>query len=146
MIPVFLAPQQGGGVKYFYYDLEIFILTINNDNRRSNGTNSPFHILWDDSFSDPGDRWISHRVRYGLTICWGRIRLIGDDINLEESECHSWFRSQSRKEALMPHQIGLGCSSWEYNSSTCDGVKIGGVVAKKLASLFHNPSKNHTVR
>ena len=37
----------------------------------------------------------------------------------------------------MPQQIGAGYSSQEYNLSTCDGVKIGGVVAKKLALLFH---------
>ena len=53
---------------------------------------------------------------------------------------------QSREEAMMPQKIGGGCSSQEYDSPTCDSVKIGGIVTDKLVSLFHIPSKSHTVR
>ena len=53
--------------------------------------------------------------------------------------------SQSCKEAAMPQKIGRLCSSLEYILSTCNGVKLGGIIAKKLASLFHIPSKIHTV-
>ena len=45
----------------------------------------------------------------------------------------------------MPQKIGGGCFSQEYGSSTHDDVKIGVVVAKKLALLFHIPSRIHTV-
>ena len=46
----------------------------------------------------------------------------------------------------MPQLIGGGSFSRGYHSSTCNGVKIGGIIAKKLAFLFHIQSKSHTVR
>ena len=45
----------------------------------------------------------------------------------------------------MPQKIGGDYSSQEYDSSTRDGIKIGGIVAKKSASLFHILSKIYTV-
>ena len=45
----------------------------------------------------------------------------------------------------MTQKIGGGCSLRVYNSSTHDNVKIGGVVANKLALLFHILSKIYTV-
>ena len=46
----------------------------------------------------------------------------------------------------MPYEIGGGCSLRGYDSSTRDGVEIGGIVANKLASLLQIPSKSHTFR
>ena len=46
----------------------------------------------------------------------------------------------------MPQKIGGGCSSQGCDSSTRDGVEIGGVVADKLVSLFQILLKSHTVR
>ena len=46
----------------------------------------------------------------------------------------------------MPQQIDRSFSSRGYDSYTRNGVKNCGVVAKKLASMFHIPSKSHTVR
>ena len=45
----------------------------------------------------------------------------------------------------MPQKIGGGCSLRVYYSYTCNMVKIGGVAADKLASLFHIMQKTHTV-
>ena len=41
----------------------------------------------------------------------------------------------------MPKQICGGCSSQEYDSSTCGGVEICDIVAEKLMLSFHIPSK-----
>ena len=106
---------------------------------------SPFQALWDNECSDPGDCCIHNRVRDGLTIRRVWKRLIVNGVNLTASACKSQFRFHSRKGAAMRQQIGGGCYSQEYDSSTCDGVKIGGVVVEKFASLFHILSKIHTV-
>ena len=45
----------------------------------------------------------------------------------------------------MLQQIDGGCSSLEYDLSTRDVVEVGGVVAEKLALLFHIQSKIHIV-
>ena len=92
---------------------------------------SPFQNLWGNGFSDTGDWCIPHRVRGRLTTRRGRRHLLGDVINLAASACHLRFRLQLREEAVMPQKIGGGCSSRKYYSSTCNGVEIGGVVAKK---------------
>ena len=69
----------------------------------------------------------------------GRRLLIGNGFNLAMSVCHSRFRLQSCEEAAMPQPIGRGYCSQEYDSSNCGGIKIGGVIAKKLTLLFHIP-------
>ena len=101
----------------------------------------PFQPLCDGSCPAPGEWCTPLRVRCSLTIRQGLIRLIGNGINLATSACHSQFRLQLRKEAAMPRKINRDCSSQGYVSSTCDSVEIGGVVADKLVSLFHIPSK-----
>ena len=45
----------------------------------------------------------------------------------------------------MTQKIGGECFSREYDSSTRNIVKIGGVIAEKLASLFHIRSKSDAV-
>ena len=70
-----------------------------------------------------------------------RRRLIDNGVNLAASACHFEFRLQSREKAAMPQQIDGGCSLQEYNSSTCNGVKISGAVAKKSMLPFQIPSK-----
>ena len=141
MISVSPTPREGGIVKYFCYGLDIFSLTINAANCSSDGTNFPFWTLWDGGWSDPGDCCTPHRVRDSFTIHWGRIHLIRNGVDLAASACRSRFRSHLRKAAAMPQQIGGGCSSPEYRSSTYDGVKIGDVVSKKLTLSFHITSK-----
>ena len=104
-----------------------------------------FQPLCDGVFPDPSEWFIPHRVRDGLTIRRGQRHLIYDGINLATSTCHSRFRLQLYKESVMLQKIGVGCYSRGYNSSTCNSVEIGGVIADKLASLFHILSKSHTV-
>ena len=45
----------------------------------------------------------------------------------------------------MQQEIGGGFSLQGCDLSTRDGVEIGGILANKLATLFHIPSKSHTV-
>ena len=99
------------------------------NNRIINGPISPFKPLWYYSCPNPSDWCIPHRVMYGLTIRRGQRSLIVVGINL----------------ATSAQQTGLVGSLREYNSSYRNGVKICGVIAKKLSSLFHIPSKSHTV-
>ena len=105
----------------------------------------PFHPLYYGSCPGPSIWCISNSVRVGLTIRWGLRHLIGNGKNLVTSACHSRFCLQLCKDAATPQQIGGGCSLRGYNSSTRNGNEIGGVVSTKLASLFHIPSKSHTV-
>ena len=106
---------------------------------------TPFQPLCEGGCHHLSEWCIPYRVSDGFTIRRGLRRLIVNDINLSTSACHSQFRLQLREEAAMPQQIGGGCFSRGYDSSTCDGVENGGVVAKKLPSLFHTLSKIHTV-
>ena len=106
---------------------------------------SPFQPLWESNCHNPGKWCIPHRVRDGITIHQGLMRFIGDGINLATSASHSLFCSQLREGAAMPQQIGGDCYSQGYNSSTCNGVEIGGFVDEKLSSFFHINSKIHTI-
>ena len=92
-----------------------------------------------------GEWCIPHMFRDNLAIRRGLRRLIGNGINLATSTCYSRFFLLLHKEAAMPHQIVRGCSSRVFDSSTPNGVKNGGVVAKKLALLFHILSKSRII-
>ena len=71
---------------------------------------SPFQPLCDGGCPNTGEWRTPHRVRDGLTILRGLIRLIGNGINLATSTCNSQFCLKLRKEAEITQQIGVGCS------------------------------------
>ena len=101
----------------------------------------PLQTLWEDGWSNTVDWCITHKVGDSLTICWGQRNIIGNDINLAESACNSLFCLQSREEAATTQKIRGGCYSRAYDSSSRNSVKVGGIVAKKLASFFRILSK-----
>ena len=45
----------------------------------------------------------------------------------------------------MPQKSGGGCYLQLYYLPTREDIEIGGIVAGKLVSLFHIPSRSHTV-
>ena len=102
-----------------------------------------FQPLWDSGCPNTGEWCIPHRFRDDLTIRWGLRYLIGDGINLATPACHLQFCLSLHMEALMPQQNCGGCYSQVYDSYTRNGVEIGGVVAKKLETFYHIPSKIH---